>query len=72
MKKFGAVILMALLASCGTYREVKVREVGEHSFITFKNDTVQAKKRVLYNLEVDSTYGGYFRKNGSFNIVSKK
>ena len=64
-------IVLAILTSCGSAQIVTVKQVNETNFVTIDNDTISAKRRVLYNLQEDSRYKMNVKDGKCVTVISK-
>jgi len=64
-------IVLSILTSCGSYQSVTVKQVNETNFVTIDNDTISAKRRVLYNLQEDSRYKMNLKDGKCVTVISK-
>ena len=63
--------ILAILTSCGSAHIVTVKQVNETNFVTIDNDTISAKRRVLYNLQEDSRYKMNVKDGKCVTVISK-
>lgn len=71
LKSLTFSIILSLVFSCGTKKKVQVKSLLADSFVTYGNDTIPTKHRIVYNLRVGDTYVLIMRKGRCVDVTKR-